>query len=144
MGYSFRITAGVLLCAPPHRQDSTYHSLCYTSRGALAGKINGSMGPPHEGWIRRPIAPWANSLTMELHLAPKLEKIYQYLFNVYKNKQKIMSWHACHKIEDRLYWLMVSEQASMLSQAQYLHLHDIRASNTFYYNVITILAGQDA
>ena len=22
-----------------HRQDSTYHSLCYTSRGALAGTI---------------------------------------------------------------------------------------------------------
>ena len=22
---------------PSHRQDSTYHSLCYTSRGALAG-----------------------------------------------------------------------------------------------------------
>ena len=45
------------------RQDSTYHSLCYTSRGALAG-----MGPPHQGSIRRPIAPWANALTTELHL----------------------------------------------------------------------------
>ena len=32
--------------APPHRQDSTYHSLCYTSRGALAGMRNNSMGPP--------------------------------------------------------------------------------------------------
>ena len=28
--YSFRLTA------PSHRQDSTYHGLCYTSRGALA------------------------------------------------------------------------------------------------------------
>ena len=28
-------------------QDSTYHSLCYTSRGALAGTRNSSMGPPH-------------------------------------------------------------------------------------------------
>ena len=26
------------------RQDSTYHGLCYTSRGALAGTRNGSMG----------------------------------------------------------------------------------------------------
>ena len=26
------------------------------------------MGPPHEGSIRRPIAPWANALTTELHL----------------------------------------------------------------------------
>ena len=29
----------------------------YTSRGALAGTRNSSMDPPHEGSIRRPIAP---------------------------------------------------------------------------------------
>ena len=40
MGYSFRLTARVLLYAPSHRQDSTYHGLCYTSRGALAGTRN--------------------------------------------------------------------------------------------------------
>ena len=57
MGYSFRLAARVLLYAPSHRQDSTYHGLCYTSRGALAGMRNSSMGPPHEGSIRRPIAP---------------------------------------------------------------------------------------
>ena len=57
MGYSFRLTARVLLYAPSHRQDSTYHGLCYTSRGALAGMRNSSMGSPHEGSIRRPIAP---------------------------------------------------------------------------------------
>ena len=45
-GYSFRLTARVLLYAPSHRQDSTYHGLCYTSRGALAGTRNSSMGPP--------------------------------------------------------------------------------------------------
>ena len=70
IGYSYRLTARVLLYAPSHRQDCTYHSLCYTSRGALAGTRNSSMGPPHEGSIRRPIAPWANALTTELHLAP--------------------------------------------------------------------------
>ena len=37
MGYSYRLTARVLLYAPSHRQDNTYHGLCYTSRGALAG-----------------------------------------------------------------------------------------------------------
>ena len=37
MGFSFQLAARVLLHAPSHRQDSTYHSLCYTSRGALAG-----------------------------------------------------------------------------------------------------------
>ena len=57
MGYSFRVTARVLLYAPSHIQDSTYHGLCYTSHGALAGTRNSSMGPSHEGSIRRPIAP---------------------------------------------------------------------------------------
>ena len=36
IGYSYRLTARVLLYASSHRQDNTYHSLCYTSRGALA------------------------------------------------------------------------------------------------------------
>ena len=57
IGYSYRLTARVLLYASSHRQDSTYHGLCYTSRGALAGTRNSSMGPPHEGSIRRPTAP---------------------------------------------------------------------------------------
>ena len=57
IGYSHRLTARVLLYAPSHRQDNTYHGLCYTSRGALAGTRNSSMGPPHEGSIRRPTAP---------------------------------------------------------------------------------------
>ena len=41
MGYSFQLAAS-------HRGDSTYHSLCYTSCGALAGMTNSLMGPPHE------------------------------------------------------------------------------------------------
>ena len=56
IGYSFRLTARVLLYAPSHRQDSTYHDLSYTSLGALAGTRNSSMGSLHEGSIRRPIA----------------------------------------------------------------------------------------
>ena len=64
IGYSYRLTARVLLYAPSHRQDNTYHDLCYTSRGALAGTRNSSMGPPYEGSIRRPIAPWANTLPL--------------------------------------------------------------------------------
>ena len=55
--YSYRLTASVLLYAPSHRQDNTYHGFCYTSRGTLAGTRNSSMGPPHEGSIRRPTAP---------------------------------------------------------------------------------------
>ena len=64
IGYSYRLAARVLLYAPSHRQDNTYHGLCYTSRGALAGTRNSSMGPPHEGSIRRPIAPWVNALPL--------------------------------------------------------------------------------
>ena len=64
IGYSYRLTARVLLYAPSHRQDNTYHGLWYTSCGALAGTRNSSMGPPHEGSIRRPIAPWANALPL--------------------------------------------------------------------------------
>ena len=45
IGYSFRLAAMVLLYAPSHRQENTYHGLCYTSRGALAGMRNSSMGP---------------------------------------------------------------------------------------------------
>ena len=38
-GLLFTITARVLLYASSHRQDNTYHGLCYTSRGALAGSV---------------------------------------------------------------------------------------------------------
>ena len=38
--------------------------------GAMSRSWNSTMGPLHEGSIRRPIAPWANALTTELHLAP--------------------------------------------------------------------------
>ena len=71
IGYSFRLAARVLLYASSHRHDNTYHGICYTSRGALAGTRNNSMGPPHEGSIRR-----ANALTTELHLAPYLSSVY--------------------------------------------------------------------
>ena len=39
IGYSFRLTARVLLYAPSHNRIA-YHGLCYTSRGALAGTRN--------------------------------------------------------------------------------------------------------
>ena len=39
-GYSFRLAARFLLYASTHIQDNTYHSLHYTSRGALARTRN--------------------------------------------------------------------------------------------------------
>ena len=45
MGYSFRLAARVILYTPSHRQDNTYHGLCYTSCGALAvPRNNGNNG----------------------------------------------------------------------------------------------------
>ena len=32
MGFSFRLAARFILYASSHRQDNTYHGLCYTSR----------------------------------------------------------------------------------------------------------------
>ena len=46
IGYSYRLTAKVLLYAPSHRQDNTHNGICYTSRGALVGTRNSSMGSP--------------------------------------------------------------------------------------------------
>ena len=81
MVYSFQLAARVLLNASSHRQDNTYHSLWYTSHGALAGTRNSkrlsrsecvikasapvySDGLPHFGGVQsfaqeeRDVAPW--------------------------------------------------------------------------------------
>ena len=39
IGYAYRLTARVLLYAPSHRQDNTYHGLCYTSHNWLEWEI---------------------------------------------------------------------------------------------------------
>ena len=66
MCYAFRLAARVILYASSHRQNNTYHGLCYTSRWALAGTRNSSIIPP---WR---IDPWSNALTTELPLTPIL------------------------------------------------------------------------
>ena len=76
IGYSYGLTPRALLHALSHRQDDTYHGLCYTSRGALAGTRNSSMGPPHEGSIRRPIAPRANALPLSYVPLPTLSYVF--------------------------------------------------------------------
>ena len=58
IGYSFQLTARVLLYVPSH-------SLCYTCHGALAGTRNSSMGLPHEvrsddpSHHERKLLPWS-------------------------------------------------------------------------------------
>ena len=53
MGYSFQLTARVLLYAPSHRQDSTYHNLCYTSL---------------EHWLERERALWVLEMHVSLNM----------------------------------------------------------------------------
>ena len=48
MSYCFWLAARVLLYIISHRQDSTYHNICYTSCGTLAGIRNSSLGPLQE------------------------------------------------------------------------------------------------
>ena len=69
IGYSYRLTARVLLYAPSHRQDNTYHCLCYTSHGELAGTRNSPMkdrsdDPPH---YERMLYLWATSRSPHLY-----------------------------------------------------------------------------
>ena len=105
IGYSLRLTARVLLYAPSHRQDSTYHSLCYTSRVALAGTKNSSMGSLHEGLIRRPIAPWANALTTELHFAPEwLQPLSCYM--VVKILCMVLLWQMNECLNEQMKWMI--------------------------------------
>ena len=47
-GLLFLINSKWSWYAPSHWEDSTYHGLCWTSCGALAGMRNSSMGPPGE------------------------------------------------------------------------------------------------
>ena len=107
IGYSYRLTARVLLYAPSHRQDNTYHSLCYTSHGALAGTRNSSMSPPHEGSIQRPIAPWANALPLSYVPLPTVvllfyPRVRSYLI-LYSNNTKAMRVNSLNNV----YWQIV-------------------------------------
>ena len=98
------LTARVILHAPPHRNDNTYHSLCYTSRGALAGTRNSSMGPPHEGSIRLPIAPWANALPLSYVPLPlvyasngteiSLNQGWEIIFSIGPHEKQKILWKA--------------------------------------------------
>ena len=81
MGYSFRLTASVFLYAPSHRQVSTYHGLCYTSRGALAGTRNSSMGPPMKDRSDDPSHHERTLHTQQNDMAITFGDIYHYLIN---------------------------------------------------------------
>ena len=62
MGGCFWSAARDLVYAPSHRQDNTYHGLCYTSCG-IWPEWEIAQWFHHEGLIRRPIIPWADTLS---------------------------------------------------------------------------------
>ena len=66
MRYSFLVAASDLLYAPSHRQDSTYHSPCYTNCGSQTEIRNSSLGPPR---AINPVTPCTSSghSSTELH-----------------------------------------------------------------------------
>ena len=71
MGYSFWLAARVLLYAFP--TDRIIHTTAFVTPVVehwLEWEI--AQWIDHEGSIQWPITPWANALTTELHLAPKL------------------------------------------------------------------------
>ena len=111
IGYSYWLTARVLLYAPFHRQDNTYHSLC---RGALAGTWNSSMGPPHEGSIRRPIAPWANSLPLNYVPLP-------YLYRKTSVQQRMHIFH--DTLIFRISFLLLKKPVPVLIQEMRYLIH---------------------
>ena len=104
IGYSYRLTARVLLYAPSHRQDNTYHGLCYTSRGALAGTRNSSMGPPHEGSIRRPIAPWANVILLRTTQIKRKETCCSHIMGYSFRLAASDLFYAPSHIQDNIYF----------------------------------------
>ena len=120
-GLLFPISSKVFLYASSHRQDNTYHSLWYTSHRALAGTRNNSMGPPHEGSIRRPIAPCANALTTELHLAPNNEQNDILLCNTSERRQTIggsgepKMWTKTEMSSSSKVWASISRATSHMS-----------------------------
>ena len=71
MSYSFQLATRVVLYASSHRQDNTYHILCYTSRGTLAGMRNSSMRPPL-GIDPTSHHTTSGRSTMQVHLLPLL------------------------------------------------------------------------
>ena len=108
-GLLFPISSKGSFNAPTHRQDSTYHSLCYTSR---------------EWSIRRPIASWANALTTELHLAPRRESC--------QPQRTIL---AVHWIKGWVYKLLADEYSLTLADVFRLLVMSVRCMSYSLANI---------
>ena len=72
-----------------HPTDRITHTTAFVT-STLAGTRNSSIGSTMK--IRRPIAPWANALTTELHLAREQQEITQWVHPM-KNRSDDPSHH---------------------------------------------------
>ena len=100
MGYSFRLTARVLLYAPSHRQDSTYHSLCYTVV---------------EHWLEREIAQWVHHEGSIRR--PMSERSYHgatsrsiYIYKMISKDDNIIKWYNDNTAEKTLRWIKYEKE----------------------------------
>ena len=85
MGYSFRLTARVLLYAPSHRQDCTYHGLCYTSRVKVYDFLQ----------LRNVVPmPWTESLAMP-EAVPVSGRVRNLNVCGHVNKDSQVCWTGC-------------------------------------------------
>ena len=88
IGYYYRLTARVLLHAPSHRQDNTYHGLCYTSRGVLAGMRNSSMGTTFQDLVSYPINQ-SSGIIRSLPLMQSVSHMNLYLYDLGTSRQDV-------------------------------------------------------
>ena len=74
MSYSLRLASQGPFYAPSYRQDNWYHGFVTpVMEHWLEHEI--AQWVHHKGSIRLPIAPWVETLTMELHLTPPSQQI---------------------------------------------------------------------
>ena len=88
IGYSFRLTARILLYAPSHRQDSTYHDLCYTIV---------------KHWLEREIAQWVHPMKDRSDDPSLLPQSY---ISLYRRRENA-AWgpvYACLALAESLPW----------------------------------------
>ena len=85
------------------------------------------MGSPHEGSIRRPIGPWANALTTELHLAPADAPNPAQCSVVWYTKVVTQNMKVCPTCLKNQCWKQLKKKPSLLRMTFGL------ASNNFIY-----------
>ena len=113
IGYSYRLTARVLLYAPSHRQDTTYHSLCYTSRGALAGTTNSSMGCETQfgGMSGRSWCGWSPDRTFVDDLFSYIARSRQPVLHDWCNKGRGMCYPVCGMVHIKEPLLLIGKSS---------------------------------